>query len=376
MDKETLSHYGWIVVLILVLSVMLALATPFGDYVGDGVVSIARGFVGTGDTALSDDNIDNLGDKYENMFNDGTEEPGEPDPPTEPEDPDPEDPGDIILGDKIPDGGIYYVGILGNTTGDYTDPDAVYEGGDNFPDTIKDGDIFVYGDYEYRYNRYHTGSKWESNSNLRGWGVRVLRNDKSSYGKIFESINSKNIKSLQGTFHNCKNLTTAPTMPSNVLSMRSTFYGCDKLQTAPAIPSKVTDMHETFYGCALITKAPVLPDTLKIMHSTFRHCTSLIEAPEVPSKVTDLGAAFQGCTAMVKGPSVIPEKVLNIATTFYGCTNLTGNIQIYADPNTYIDCFKNTTKRITITVLSVELKEKLADTANNGNVIVFWGERV
>ena len=29
MDKETLSHYGWIVILVLILSVMMALATPF-----------------------------------------------------------------------------------------------------------------------------------------------------------------------------------------------------------------------------------------------------------------------------------------------------------------------------------------------------------
>ena len=30
MDKETLSNYGWIVICVLVLAVMLALATPFG----------------------------------------------------------------------------------------------------------------------------------------------------------------------------------------------------------------------------------------------------------------------------------------------------------------------------------------------------------
>ena len=35
MDKNTLSNYGWIVVLILVLSVLLALATPFGTYIGN-----------------------------------------------------------------------------------------------------------------------------------------------------------------------------------------------------------------------------------------------------------------------------------------------------------------------------------------------------
>lgn len=40
MDKETLSHYGWIVVLVLILSVMTALATPFGMF-------LARGFEST-----------------------------------------------------------------------------------------------------------------------------------------------------------------------------------------------------------------------------------------------------------------------------------------------------------------------------------------
>jgi hypothetical protein len=31
MDKETLSHYGWIVILVLILAVLLALASPFGS---------------------------------------------------------------------------------------------------------------------------------------------------------------------------------------------------------------------------------------------------------------------------------------------------------------------------------------------------------
>ena len=35
MDKETLSNYGWIVICVLVLTVMIALATPFGTFVAD-----------------------------------------------------------------------------------------------------------------------------------------------------------------------------------------------------------------------------------------------------------------------------------------------------------------------------------------------------
>ena len=43
MDKETLSNYGWIVICILVLSVMIALATPFGSYIGNAVKSTTQG---------------------------------------------------------------------------------------------------------------------------------------------------------------------------------------------------------------------------------------------------------------------------------------------------------------------------------------------
>ena len=57
MDKQTLSNYGWLVVVTLVLAIMLALATPFGSYVGDGVVSVANGFVGTSNDATAEENI-------------------------------------------------------------------------------------------------------------------------------------------------------------------------------------------------------------------------------------------------------------------------------------------------------------------------------
>lgn len=33
MDKETLSNYGWVIVAVIVLGIMITLATPFGKYV-------------------------------------------------------------------------------------------------------------------------------------------------------------------------------------------------------------------------------------------------------------------------------------------------------------------------------------------------------
>lgn len=37
MDKETLSNYGWVVICVLVLVVMIALATPFGKFIANAV---------------------------------------------------------------------------------------------------------------------------------------------------------------------------------------------------------------------------------------------------------------------------------------------------------------------------------------------------
>ena len=52
MDKQTLSQYGWIVVAILVLTVMIALATPFGKYIEQGVQNTVQGLFDTEQKAL------------------------------------------------------------------------------------------------------------------------------------------------------------------------------------------------------------------------------------------------------------------------------------------------------------------------------------
>ena len=69
MEKGTLSSYGWIVIVTLVMAVMLALASPFGTYVGDGVVSIVRGYTTTGDTAL--ENRGELEEQWMDKLNNG-----------------------------------------------------------------------------------------------------------------------------------------------------------------------------------------------------------------------------------------------------------------------------------------------------------------
>lgn len=53
MDKSTLSNYGWVVIAVLVLSVIIALATPFGQYIENGVRSTTEGLFNTGQNAMN-----------------------------------------------------------------------------------------------------------------------------------------------------------------------------------------------------------------------------------------------------------------------------------------------------------------------------------
>ena len=53
MDKNTLSNYGWIVIAVLVLSVMIALATPFGTYIEQGVRATTEGLFSTSQNAMN-----------------------------------------------------------------------------------------------------------------------------------------------------------------------------------------------------------------------------------------------------------------------------------------------------------------------------------
>jgi len=52
MDKETLSNYGWVVIAVLVLSVMIALATPFGKYIATAVENTTQGLFDVQQNAL------------------------------------------------------------------------------------------------------------------------------------------------------------------------------------------------------------------------------------------------------------------------------------------------------------------------------------
>ena len=69
MDKETLSNYGWIVICVLVLAVMIALATPFGRFIEQAVQNTAQGLFDVNQNALDVAGI-NIGNQYIDQTND------------------------------------------------------------------------------------------------------------------------------------------------------------------------------------------------------------------------------------------------------------------------------------------------------------------
>ena len=55
MDKNTLNNYGWIVIVVIVLILMITLASPFGNYVADGANNILEEFSASGNIEIDSD---------------------------------------------------------------------------------------------------------------------------------------------------------------------------------------------------------------------------------------------------------------------------------------------------------------------------------
>lgn len=70
MDKQTLSNYGWIVICILVLSVMIAFATPFGSFIASGVKSTTQGLFDVNQKAFNNVGFGQIPDQeFEGHYN-------------------------------------------------------------------------------------------------------------------------------------------------------------------------------------------------------------------------------------------------------------------------------------------------------------------
>ena len=230
----------------------------------------------------------------------------------------------------IPVGGTYYVKATGvdYTTflGDYSLAEETLVAGDKFPDKINDGDAYVYGEYEYRYNSgFDIG--W-FNYNCDGWGVCVLDTEKTSYENMLLSINGKAITNMIGTYRYCSNMEYSPRIPSTVKAMDSAYRDCTSLVEAPVLHDGVTSLGFTFSSCSLLEEAPVLPLSVTNLCAAFELCLNLQSAPVIHENITDICGAFYECR-LLTGALEINSKQLDsyeTAITYTNITEITGTI--------------------------------------------------
>ena len=246
MDKNTLSNYGWIVIAVLVLSVMIALATPFGQYIENGVRSTTAGLFDTSEKAL------NVVGMSAGGGNSGT--------PTK----DPALNPTGVIGTKYVYGDIIYEAeiISGNQYGASTIEEAkeivkqqlINDTGMTWDEIL--GILAEQGATEDMF--------WESNgfteetfepSVLGKWTITdVVDTNKTQYSPILETINGTPVTTIgDGAFCGCTSLTSI-TLPEGVTIIGdNTFGGCTSLESI-VIPDSVTFVYPyAFGGCTSLT---------------------------------------------------------------------------------------------------------------------------
>lgn len=263
-------------------------------------------------------------------------------------------------GRVIPKDGVYYIGDTQKVLNDYTKAKMTLTSGEYFPEPILDDDIYVYGDYEYRYNKRYSGSAWTSDTTLSGWGAKILDVTKETYPSYLENINGTQLAALSYTFRDCATITDI----SNI-----------------SIPPGVTNAYGMFYGCANLKKIInfEIPSWLTSANYMFAYCNNLedISGLLINSGIKNLNHLFYKCTLLgdVTG-LVIPKSVTEgMSYMFAYCENMSGTIYVNAESlSSYYRCFYGTTQPITLvgtgTDANKAVLELLAGTANNGNVTI------
>ena len=264
MDKETLSNYGWIVILVLILAVLLALATPFGNFIAGAFKATYAGFGMVGDNALGI--VIPGSDKEEIDTNTQTFVPG-----------------------------LYQTGTI-----------TKYQSGEDvsallitpWDELVSNGVIHVDNRAVYTVCDLDTGTNSSSNALS---GDLIMPEDGS-----VTALGNFDMNNYVGNmaFTQCTELTGISIPDSITVISDAAFMYCEKLNTVK------------FIGNPQVKK-----------FGMYAFGLTPIQGIEIPNSVTDIGmAAFSGCSNL--SSVTIPESISVINPyVFHGCTKLT-NVNI------------------------------------------------
>lgn len=341
MDKETLSNYGWIVICVMVLAVMLAFASPFGNFVANAIKATTQGLFDVNQNALDAAGIQIMEQEFENMLNGNGSDPAL-------------NPSNVTLTDNTYSHGdyIYTRPITGNSFGASTLEEAwealyaeLSAQGMTWQDLVEMYAQYGYTEEQVKAEMGLTQETFAPAKVEDFWNVEINLNvtdkNQKTYGPILESINGIPVTDLTSTFANCTLLETAPVIPNSITTMVFTFGKCSSLKTAPTIPSSVINMMGAFQECTSLISTPDLSkcNNLTSLEQTFMDCTNLASIAPLPANVKTLRWTFSGCTSLTVAPDLSKcTKIEDMANTFNGCTSLT-DISGVIIPNTVTNMF-------------------------------------
>ena len=265
MDKETLSNYGWIVILVLILAVMLALATPFGTFVADAVKATTAGFFSVNQNALgaAGININDIvfADCEHNYVS------------------------DVIVNCDTTGTINYTCDKCGDT---YTETrETAKHTFDNASDMTCD-----------KCNTTFTGYAFKASDYDAKMGTTTMTDTHVTIPETFE-YNGRAYKVTSiadhGFAYDCKSLISV-SVPDSVTRIGNyAFLYCSSL-TDINIPDGVTIIGTSAFGHCISLRSAVIPDGVSSLSVTFDECTSL-ESVTIPKSITYMdGSTFDNCT--------------------------------------------------------------------------------
>lgn len=265
-------------------------------------------------------------------------------------------------GEIIPEGAVYYVDVVsdGDMVHDTNfDQSRAYTAGMNFPDEVKKGDAYVFGDYVYVYGyvveRFQSNLWWSNNglSEDTHWSCSVHGRSKTSYGEIQSTINTLPVTDMICGFYFCHSLVDLPTIPGTVKRTTSLCSSYDTNQLgykscalkSATFAEGVEEIGDgAFWNQVYLSDVTIPSSVRKIGSGAFRGCHSLttITIPEgvevieggafvdcknlttviLPNTLKKIGpSAFEDCISLQN--IIIPDSVTEIGyEAFKGCTNL------------------------------------------------------